>query len=66
MYLKTRTTTCQPGSNQHSFYVNGASPRSVISAVRDLKGSDDGLSDVLVLDPGQPVLSLGNVGAFGL
>lgn len=53
VYLKTRNATCQAGVDEYPFPVNGASPRWVISAVPDLKGSDDGLRDILVLDPDQ-------------
>ncbi len=52
VYVKRRGNLCLGGS-EYSFAVTGASPRTVISAVPDMKGSDDGLSDVLVLNPDQ-------------
>ena len=40
-------------NNNFSFPVNGATPRSVISAVPDLAGSNDGRGDLLIVDPDQ-------------
>jgi hypothetical protein len=52
IHVKNSGNLCTPGSGEYSIWnIPGATPRSAVSAVRDLKGSDDGVGDLVVLDP---------------
>ncbi|MCC6664817.1 MAG: hypothetical protein IT375_13775 [Polyangiaceae bacterium] len=52
IHLKNSGNLCISGSGEYTIWnVPGASPRSAVSAVRDLRGSDDGYGDLVVLDP---------------
>ncbi len=51
IHIKNSSNLCLPGGEYSSWSIPGGTPRSVVSAVPDLKGSDDGNGDFIVLDP---------------